>query len=340
MDLIRILLLADTHLGFDLPSRPRIQRRRRGHDFFANFEKALEPARQGMVTCIVHGGDLLYRSKVPPGLVAMAFEPLHKLASNGIPVYLVPGNHERSEIPFSLLARAPGIHIFDRPRTFLLEREGLSLALSGFPYLNDNPRRNFLGNIHQSEWTQTRADCHLLCIHQCVEGAVVGPSDFMFRSGPDVIRAADIPSGFSAILSGHIHRAQVLTGDLKGNSLPAPVIYPGSIERTSFAEKNEKKGFFLVEISKADISRPKWVFHELPVRPMIEVDINPSDFAGLGIRRFLASTLGQLPPDSIVKLRFAEKVSATDAEHLRAASLRKLAPPSMNISVSFPFRDI
>ena len=32
--MIRVLLLADTHLGFDLPSKPRVERRRRGPDFF------------------------------------------------------------------------------------------------------------------------------------------------------------------------------------------------------------------------------------------------------------------------------------------------------------------
>jgi hypothetical protein len=40
---IRILLLADTHLGFDLPVNPRINRRRRGHDFLANYATALQP---------------------------------------------------------------------------------------------------------------------------------------------------------------------------------------------------------------------------------------------------------------------------------------------------------
>ena len=63
--MIRILLIADTHLGFDLPFRPRIKRRRRGPDFFANFERALKPAISGEVDAIVHGGDVLYRSKVP-----------------------------------------------------------------------------------------------------------------------------------------------------------------------------------------------------------------------------------------------------------------------------------
>ena len=73
---MRVLFLSDTHLGFDMPFRPRIKRRRRGPDFFRNFERALAPARSGEVDCVVHGGDILYRSKVPAELVAMAFEPL------------------------------------------------------------------------------------------------------------------------------------------------------------------------------------------------------------------------------------------------------------------------
>ena len=79
MGVTRILFLADTHLGFDLPFRPRIQRRRRGHDFFNNFRKALEPAKSGQIHCVIHGGALLYRSKVPPELVSMAFEALHEV---------------------------------------------------------------------------------------------------------------------------------------------------------------------------------------------------------------------------------------------------------------------
>src|SRR5262245_55954218 len=62
---VRILLLADTHLGFDLPSSPRVGRRRRGHDFLANYALALEPALSGEVDLVVHGGDVFDRSSVP-----------------------------------------------------------------------------------------------------------------------------------------------------------------------------------------------------------------------------------------------------------------------------------
>ena len=44
---IRILLLADSHIGFDLPTRPRVERRRRGHDFLENYAAALRPALEG-----------------------------------------------------------------------------------------------------------------------------------------------------------------------------------------------------------------------------------------------------------------------------------------------------
>ncbi len=101
--MIKVLLLADTHLGFDLPSRPRVKKRRRGPDFFVNTRLALEPALRGRVDLVVHGGDLLYRSKVPARLVAQAIEPLLEVADAGVPVVLVPGNHERSALPYPLL---------------------------------------------------------------------------------------------------------------------------------------------------------------------------------------------------------------------------------------------
>jgi len=57
---LRILLLADTHPGFDLPAKPRVERARRGEDFCEAFEHALAPATRGEVDVVVHGGDLFY----------------------------------------------------------------------------------------------------------------------------------------------------------------------------------------------------------------------------------------------------------------------------------------
>ena len=232
VDRIRILFLADTHLGFDLPTRARIQRRRRGHDFLANYATALGPAVAGEVDIVVHGGDVFNRSKVPTSVAWQAFEPLARVADRGIPVFVVPGNHERGRIPQIRFAQHPRIHLFDRPRTFTVDVHGMRLAVAGFPSERHDVRTQFVDLLAATRWRTADAHARILCIHQCVEGATVGPNDFTFTTAADVIRARDLPAGFCAVLSGHIHRHQVLTRDLRGMPIPTPVLYPGSIERT------------------------------------------------------------------------------------------------------------
>jgi exonuclease SbcD len=138
---VRVLFVSDPHIGFGWPTRPRVARRRRGDDFFQNFERALEPARGGEVDVVVHGGDLLYRSRVPAWLAETALAPLRRLASSGVPVLLVPGNHEGGRIPYRLLAVHERMHVFDRPRSIVLEAHGVRVGFIGFPYTEDIRRR-------------------------------------------------------------------------------------------------------------------------------------------------------------------------------------------------------
>lgn len=326
----RILLIADTHLGFDLPFRPRVERRRRGPDFFANLERALEPVRRSEVDLVVHGGDLLYRSRVPAALVEMALEPLIGVAESGVPVYLVPGNHERSRIPLHLWARHPNLHIFDEPRTFLCETAGGRLALSGFPFVRE-VRDRFAQFVAQTRHGEAAADAHLLCFHQTVEGAQVGPGNYTFRGGADVVRGRDIPRAFAAVLAGHIHRAQVLTHDLSRRRLATKVIYPGSIERTAFAEREEEKGYAMVSLDGGEVSVS---FVRLPARPMVVVRFEPVSSDGEEIKEELRRRLAALDPESVVRLELGGAGAAQARAVLTAATVRTLAPPTMNVEVA------
>jgi len=248
MAVLRILLLADTHLGMP------------GH--FPPYERALEPAFRGEVDLVVHGGDVFFRSQVKPGVVLDAFTPLKRIADSGVPVVVVPGNHERSAIPYPLLAAHPSVHIFDRPRTFMLNVKGVTVAISGFPNDRDHIAERFPLLLDRTEWRSASADVRLLCAHQTVEGASVGPVGYTFRSAPDVIPSRAIPGGFAAFLSGHIHRHQVLSG----RSLATPVIYPGSTELTSSAERFETKGYVTMGISAGETPGGRicgWTFHPL-----------------------------------------------------------------------------
>jgi len=333
-DVIRILLLADTHLGFDLPVQPRVQRRRRGHDFLANYATALEPAFAGEVDLVVHGGDVFNRSRPPTSVAYQAFEPLARVADSGVPVYVVPGNHERGRIPHLRFAHHPGIHIFDRPRTFVADVRGMRVALAGFPSERDDVRTKFARLVESTGWRDENASVRLLCLHQCVEGATVGPADYTFTTAADVIRGRDLPAGVAAVLSGHIHRHQVLTKDLRGRPLAAPVLYPGSIERTSIAEADEEKGFMIVEVADDDSGvRVDWHFRKLPARPLVRQELRLGEIPDEQLDSTIRSFVAGAPADAVLTIRVMGTPTESASRVLSAAHLRALAPPSMNIEL-------
>ena len=297
------------------------------------------------VDLVVHGGDLFHRSKPDPGLVQMALEPLQEVAEAGVQVALVPGNHERGRIPCPLLSRHPRLHVFHQPGTLSFDVRGQRVAVAGFPFTRriGEGRENFhrvieATGLHQHRGTAVR----LLVMHQTVEGARVGPKDFTFRPGRDVIRGSALPQNIAAVLSGHIHRRQQLTRDLHGHVLPAPVIYPGSVERTAFAERNEPKGYMMLGIAPGSaqgsqssggrLIRRKFV--RLPARPMLVMDLDgKSRYGDRELRRRLAT----LPPESVVRVNI-RGLPPHKPSPFTASRLRQLCPPSMNVDLRIPGR--
>lgn len=330
---VRILLLADSHLGFDLPLTPRVQRRRRGADFMAMYHQALAPALAGEADLVVHGGDLFHRARPHHTLVAQALRPLMEIAERGSPVFVVPGNHERSRIPHARFASHPNLHIFDRPRTFHAEVRGRRVSLFGFPYEREVVRLRFPELVKETGWRPDQGDVSLLCVHHCFEGATVGPSDFTFRRGPDVVRCRDIPPGVTAVLSGHIHRHQVLTTDLDGRPLAAPVFYPGSTERTAFAERDEAKGYLIVEIGPGRTGTVRSRFHELATRPMVVKQLDAAGLDHTGIETRIHEALSDAPADAVLRIHVHGDVPPSARDALGAASVRAMAPTSMNVEI-------
>ncbi len=329
---IRILLLADSHLGFDLPLQPRVSRRRRGHDFFANFAAALEPALRGDVDIVVHGGDVFDRPTVAPSVVFQAFDLFRRVAERGVPVFVVPGNHERSRMPHGRLATHPGVHVFASPGTRVLDVRGTRIALAGFPYERNAVRTLFPELLRQTRWDQVAAGVRILCMHHCVEGATVGPGNYTFSTADDVVKLRDIPAGFTAVLSGHIHRHQVLTTDPRGCSIKAPVLYPGSVERTSVAEIGEPKGYVILDV--ADGRAPSWEFRQLPARPMLRRDIAIAGMSESSLASALDAIVADAPGDAVLSVRLAGDPTPDQWRALSAARLRAVVPETMNVEIS------
>ena len=313
---VRIVFFSDTHLGFDSPLHPRVRRRRRGIDFFDNYTRVTEFARVHKPDMVIHGGDLFYRNRIPDSLISKAFQPLLAIADSGIPIYLVPGNHERSEIRPTLFDVHPLIHIFNKPRTFKRIVGRTTVSLSGFPFCRENIRDKFQYLLEDTGWHRTPGSIRLLCMHQAVEGAAVGTQHYTFRYGSDVVRGSDIPHHVDAVLSGHIHRFQVLRRSLGGDMLPAPVMYPGATERTSFAERIEEKGFLTVQLSESGLT---YQFRPLPTRRMYDIVVKDAGRT--------ACILHSLDRHGIVRLSYPAGAAPNSAE------IRSIAPPTMNVYV-------
>ena len=329
---VKILFFADSHLGFDLPSQPRIERRRRGEDLFNNYLQILKFAKWEKVDLIVHGGDLFHHSKVSPAIIERAYRPLYELACAGFPVYLVPGNHERSCLPGHLYLTHENIQVFDRPGTYTQDIGGIRISLSGFPFAR-KAREKFHTLLRQTRYKDVEADWRYLCAHQTFEGATVGSVDYIFREDQDNIPPEWVPADFEAVLSGHIHRAQTLERSLDGQQLPAPIIYPGSIERTSIAERFEDKSFRLIELHVDDGNiTQKMDTHPLPARPMLKVSVPVRDHPPDQVLIHIQGQLSLINPDAVLRVELTGLRAEQVQRSITAASLRAAAPQSMNIS--------
>ncbi len=330
MRTVRMTVFSDTHLGFDLPGKARIERRRRGDDFAANFRTVVDYARDN-ADVLVHLGDVFHRSRVPAAVVDDAFSRLAEVADRGIPVLIVPGNHDRSRLPSSLWLGHPNIHIFTSAKTVTVNAAGLRLGFAGFPFAWGDLRGAFGGILQTCAATAEPADVSFLCMHHTVAGASVGPNGYTFRRGGDVLAPPQLPKRFSAVLAGHIHRHQVMEGD------HPTVYYPGSTERTSFAEREETKGFLDLTLSVDDCGRTlqRSKFVPLPARPMIDVCL-PPELPADQAPAYLGKTARELPADAVVRVSVAPHREDVLSQ-VTAELLRSVFPATMNVQLAGGF---
>ena len=246
--------------------------------FFTQSEEVIKKAIDDhKIDFIIHSGDFFNRSKPPPEVVDRAVKPFSETANKGIPIYLLPGNHERGKLPFGLLHYQDNINVFKDPRSFTFKKKGIIIQLTGFPYIRHYARDKFTEVVKQASKHDFTVKPHyrIFVTHQLIEGSRV--YNYVFRSGHNVIQSSDVPMVFNYIACGHVHRFQVLIQNKNSSSLLStneyglikqncltrkwqlfkdvnqssvtmrgPVIaYPGSLERVSLAERFEHKGFIV-----------------------------------------------------------------------------------------------
>ncbi|MCF7913387.1 MAG: DNA repair exonuclease [Candidatus Cloacimonetes bacterium] len=323
--MIKLTFLSDTHLGFDLPLRTRVQKRRRGEDFFTNTRQVLEQAIAGKSDLIIHGGDLFFRSKIPAQIIDKVYTLLFEYADRGIPIIIVPGNHERSVLPQSILLNHPNLYVFQQAESFEFIIRGEKIIISGFPNIRHEVRAKFVDI--QAGLQIKKQNLNILVMHQAIDGSqIVG---YTFRATPDVVNIHEIDNRYDLVLSGHIHRRQILTNGMQ------PIIYSGSVERTSFQEMSEPKGYYEIEMVKKNTGwrADKITFLELNTRPMVDIYLDEI-IDKINWQMLLSDELKKLAEDSIVRLKMQNKTGKFDCSRLTAEKLRVIFPDTMNYTLS------
>jgi len=258
-------------------------------DFLKSLDSIVNTAINQKVDLVIFAGDA-FRDRTPtPTIQREWMKRIFKLSRAEIPCLLIVGNHDISPA----LGRASTLHEFDTleipfvrvsSRPELLTPDdlwGLDVQIITVPWINksafmaltgegmDNDEANYeIENLISQAITgfMKRLDPNLptiLTAHASVHGAVyAGERKVML--GKDVVLPAYLvkDSRLDYVALGHIHKMQ----DLNLGSYP-PAVYPGSIERVDFGEKDDPKGFIIADVHKG---KTTYQFYDTETRPFIE----------------------------------------------------------------------
>ena len=122
--IVKFLMITDTHFGIHYANNPRSKLRfALGNQFFDQAEKIFRLAiKKHNVDFVLHCGDFFNRSKPHPSIIAKATSLLLWIARY-VPVYIIPGNHERSQLPVGLLHYQKNVYIFTKPCSFFFRKK-------------------------------------------------------------------------------------------------------------------------------------------------------------------------------------------------------------------------
>ncbi|HEY3297244.1 MAG TPA: exonuclease SbcCD subunit D [Armatimonadota bacterium] len=288
---------ADIHFGIETYGKldPETGLNSRLVDFRDSLNYAIDRALESGVHLAVFAGDA-YKTRDPSQTHQREFAScIRRLTDAGVPVVMVTGNHDlpnaRSRANAIEIYRTVGVenvHIISRPQVILIETEAGPVNVAGMPYL-------LRSNILSREETKNKSiqettdlmvqkygeyiaflagECQqkdgvpsVLLGHFWIKNATVSSQGgYLNVAEPEVLVSTAANSAFDYVAMGHIHKFQ----DLNKRDHP-PVVYCGSMDRIDFSERNEEKGFVLVDLEKG---RADYQLVPVPARKFVEIDVD------------------------------------------------------------------
>jgi exonuclease SbcD len=293
---MRILHFADLHLGMETYGGidPATGLSTRLIDVLKALDQVVEYAVKNNVDLVLFCGDA-YKNRDPSQTQQREFaRRLRRLSDNGIPVFLLVGNHD---LP-NAVGRANAVEIFDtlsvnqiyvgnRPDIYKIPTGRGVVQIVALPWLkrsallsreeSKNLSIEQTNDLMQEMMTRRLLDLvsdldpnlpSLMVGHVSVSTAKPGSERSMVMGRDPVLLLGSVAlPAFDYVALGHVHRHQILQES-------PPVVYAGSLERFDFGDEDEDKGFYVIDVEIKDKEkRVNYEFHKIAARRFVTVTV-------------------------------------------------------------------
>lgn len=297
---MKILHTADIHIGYSTHGKDDSERglNSRWIDFEKCFKFMVHYAIEEAVDLFLFCGDA-YRDASPSPTEQRIFaQAIRPLLDKQIPIVMLVGNHD-FPVSFGKASAinifgelSSGVHLFEKPEVKDIDTLSGKIRVVGMPWANRSRlfAREEFAKLTTEEIRDKMLEIYtsmidlearrikeeslpypaILAMHAHVDGAELteGSEKRLIESRDIVVPLSQTARReFSYVALGHFHRHQ----DLNAGNEP-PVVYSGSIERISFNECNQPKGFVIVEIDEKKRATYKHI--QTPARNMVSIDID------------------------------------------------------------------
>lgn len=240
MKKITFIHAADLHLDspmVGLKHLPAAIFKRVKESTFVAMKKIIAAAIHHKVDFVILAGDLFDGEDRSLRAQSRFRAEMQKLEEQGIPVFVIHGNHDHLNGTWVHLDMPANVHVFkgEVEAKVLQTKSGERVHLYGFSY----PTRHVFDRKIDDYRKVDGADFHIGILH----GNESMSSDHD-NYAPFSIKEL-VEKRFDYWALGHIHKRAVL-------SESPPIIYPGNIQGRNKKEKDQK-GCYLVELSETDV---------------------------------------------------------------------------------------
>ncbi|MFQ5911499.1 MAG: exonuclease SbcCD subunit D [Thermoplasmata archaeon] len=295
---VQIVHAADLHLDRNFRIANLTRRDRRKEDLKSNFERIADYVIENEPDLFLLAGDVFDR--INPGNSAreLLVRKLKEVSVAGVKVFVIGGNHDVPKLrrgPGTLaidVLEAAGIaRVFGQSDRFVsatLKIDGKPVTVAGRSFFAEREEMNPFGDS-----LSPKGRHNIVLVHGSLQAGDVMPNDLSFiRQHP--FSAQDIPPEVSYVALGHYHNPFVRVRDQTW------IVNPGSIERLTWADADDNKGFVWAEITQEGVEVEQI---KLPTRPMRALELTLGKDDGRDLTELVVSYLREDPdPDAIARL--------------------------------------